>query len=323
MRHIPLPHFPAVTFGLLSILVLLTGCGTTYRASIASMEMRSAALKSEECAETYQRMNRRIRVAADVDRGAFQVRETEGLDIFNTALFRRWHEFGYNGIYWSFDQSFPYYPHILNYDLMGDIHYYGCDYSGQSLAGRLWSGRREAIEPNPEKAAKYYEFAAIGHVPRSQYRLGRMLFEGDGISQDEETGIQWITSAALEGHKEARDYLESIGLTVSEAEGPSTYSKLAEAEREEYTALQQAIQARQQQIRQNWATVAIVAVGAYYAADTVGAGTTTPQGHGTGQSQRVTIQRSTPVFCTSTSNISITGDSWVTFANGTISTFCY
>lgn len=307
--------------------MMLIACSATYKAPIASMQMRSVFLQPEKCAEAYQLIESRIRVMADVDRGAFQIRQTKDLNVFNTALFKRWQEAAYKGIYWSFDRSFEFYPHIMNYDLMGDLYYYGCEYSGQSIAGRVWSGKREGFDPDPVIAAKYYEFAAIGHVPRSQYRLGLMLFEGDGIPRDEETGIQWLTSAALEGYQDARDYLKELGLDVPEASSPNTYSVLAQDERAQYMALQRAIHARQQQIRQNWATVAIVAVGAYYAADNLATGaaatTSGSTAPSTTQPQRVIVQRSRPVFCTSMGNVTITGTSYTAFANGTVSTFCH
>lgn len=315
----------------LGLLICLTagfciGCASSSKIPVASIQKRSDVLAADTCAEHFPLINTRLDLRADVERGPWEISMTPSVDRFNTALFKKWrNQHGGSPYIYTQAGSYEYTPHIMNYDLMGDFYYYGCEYSGQSTLGRIWHGKREAIERDPVMAAKHYEFAALGHVAHSQYRLGRMLFEGDGISKDQDMGIKWLTSAALEGSNDARSYLQDLGIDdVPPAISPNTFSLLAREEKMIERQFQRAIDARQQQTRENLGNflgLAIMTVGAYYAADAAVAHETGQPASSTQQGP-IIVQRNRPAFCTSTVNMAITGGTYATYANGTVSTFC-
>lgn len=191
---------------------------------------------------------------------------------------------------------------VRGYDILGDLYYNGCENAG--------------LRPQKLQAAKWYEYGAIGHVPESQFKFGRMLYEGDGISRDEVLGIQWLTSAATEGNVDARQLLQDLGVQAPEPLSPNTYLT---------------IQAKQKVFRkesnQQWFSeafqdvlgLAVIAAVAYSSAD---------YAHGASapgsavSSPRPQIQRFRPVYCTTTTNLTVTGSSYAVYANGFSSTFC-
>ncbi|MDA3934846.1 MAG: hypothetical protein PF630_11055, partial [Gammaproteobacteria bacterium] len=190
---------------LLAVLIGLSGCAAVPKTPIASVSIRSDILNEQNCAYAFRRINKWIDFMADYHRTPFQLKTSPGLDIFDTSLIEKWEipKYGFNGQWWIYTNNKDFAelsPHIMNYDLMGDIYIHGCDNAG--------------IQPDPLMAANYYEFAAIGHVAQSQRKLGRMLFEGDGIQVNESMGIKWLTSAALEGDIEARTYLNSLKINI-------------------------------------------------------------------------------------------------------------
>lgn len=99
------------------------------------------------------------------------------------------------------------------YDLLGDVYYYGC--------------ARAGLDPDKGAALTWYQNAALAHVPESQWKLGRMLYHGEGVEPDREKGLQWITSAAIEGSADASSFLLSVGEPVPEAVSPNTYETAA------------------------------------------------------------------------------------------------
>ncbi|NEZ02810.1 sel1 repeat family protein [Wenzhouxiangella sp. XN201] len=315
---------------LLALLVALTACSSYPSRSVSTLDYRQQALSADECAEHYSRINRRLNMAADIRSSKWQVGLSDSLDRFDTSLFRDWMQAASTGriSLYTRTKGFPFAPHIMNYDLMGDIYYYGCKAEKQSALDKAWSGDRSGTQPNFEKAAKHYEFAAIGHVPRSQYRFGRMLLAGQGIEKDESMGIQWITSAAIEGHNEARRFMRSLGLSVPEEISPNTFSRLAQNERARQLAWSRSVQERQRRTRQTWGELlqlSLAAFGAYYsgANSATGPSDLTGSNYPSDRLQQRPVLRVKPSYCYSNVTVNVSGGDYAIFANGVITTFCY
>ena len=100
------------------------------------------------------------------------------------------------------------------YDMLGDIYYRGC--------------AKAKLAPDKVAAAIWYQSAAVIHLPESQWKLGRMLVEGDGIPSNKDAGFAWLTSSALEGSPEAANYLRALGEPVPTAVSPNSYTLAAE-----------------------------------------------------------------------------------------------
>lgn len=101
---------------------------------------------------------------------------------------------------------------FLTYESFGDLSYRGCASAG--------------LAPDRLAAAEWYERSAVGHLASAQFKLGRMLYDGDGIGRDSEWGQRWLISAALEGNDSARQYLGGLGIEVRANPGPTTYMRL-------------------------------------------------------------------------------------------------
>lgn len=166
------------------------------------------------------------------------------------------------------------------YDLLGDLYYRGCE--------------KAQIRPDKMAAFTWYQNAAIAHLPESQYKVGRMLFEGDGVPKDEEKGVQWLTSAALEGSKDAAQYLTRISEEVPRPISPNSYSYSSQV------ALQQRSNQRAEQRRaiiQDLGNIvitgAMIAGSAYLASSVSSRHAPTP----------TTVSRYRPVYCQYRGNV--------------------
>lgn len=184
-------------------------------------------------------------------------------------------------------------------DLYGDLFYEGCP--------------QEGIVQNKVRAAEIFEWNAVGHSPYSQFRFGQMLFEGDGIAQNEEKGLQWLTSAAMEGSELSRDYLENIGV-----EPPPPLSKPTWMHLEEYW----------KKVGENaWREFAADMLGVVTYAAVIYAGAKSQAvTHGTVSqepSRLIHTQRFRPAFCQISGNYTVTGTEYSAYVNGTFNTFCY
>lgn len=311
-------------------LFLISGCTTTVLNPVSDSSHRESVLSPTHCGFLYRQVDHRIKLAADVDRGRFQIRLSEDLDRFDTDLFTRWQEDVHTPVYTGVGEEtydeFSFSPHILNYDLLGDIYYYGCDGESQSAAGRFWYGDRGPVEQNKSRAALHYEFAALGHVSRSQYRLGRMLVEGDGIPQDTEMGLKWLVAASIEGNDDARAYLQKKGIeNIPDPIFPNTFQVLAANERRMRAQHQRLAEERRAERAEDWANViliGLVLLGAYYSADTAASTQSVAQPSPAAKSRSVSVQRPVPVFCNSQINMTGITSGSLTLVNGTISTFC-
>lgn len=139
------------------------------------------------------------------------------------------------------------------YDLLGDVYYNGCASAG--------------LAPDKVAAAYWHQAAAVAHVPEAQWKLGKMLFEGDGVPRNTDAGLAWLTSAAIEGSTEAASYLHARGEPVPPRIYPNSYTIAAERAHQELEAAQTA--QRQQAVR-DLASL-LVTVGAAYIGAYVGA----------------------------------------------------
>jgi len=119
---------------------------------------------------------------------------------------------------------------IRGNDMLGDIYYRGCAAAN--------------LPPDKEQAAIWYQYGALDHLPESQWKLGKMFYEGDGIPKDEKAGLTWLTSAAIEGEAEASKYLERIGALVPRMVVPNSYTSAAMAAKGQLEAAQTAERAK-------------------------------------------------------------------------------
>lgn len=137
-------------------------------------------------------------------------------------------------VYAPFGDGLPYYTykmHLLNtIETFGDIYYYGCP--------------KEGVSASKSAAMEMYERAAIKHVPSAQFKLGRMQYEGDGVEKQEEIGLAWITSAAIEGSADAAQFLASINKNTPKPISPNSYAAAALEAKAIHEGLKQADRAK-------------------------------------------------------------------------------
>lgn len=78
-----------------------------------------------------------------------------------------------------------------------------------SLGGYFLQGIRGSyVEPNPERAAEMFSYAAsyFGD-PVAQYQLGRLYLDGNGVDLDERQAARWLNLAAEKGYGPAQAQL--------------------------------------------------------------------------------------------------------------------
>lgn len=181
------------------------------------------------------------------------------------------------------------------YEAFGDLAYRGCEAANHPI--------------DKFQAAIWYEKSAIGHWPPAQFKLGRMLYEGDGIQRDPEYGIAWLTSAALEKNEDARQYLTRIGINVSPTMGPSTYEHMERLHRLE-------VSAQRRELLSGTAHFIATVATAYFSAQ----GATDNRSR-SGQAP-VQYTRPRPTYCATNVRALITGTDAMTFVNATRTSFC-
>lgn len=59
-------------------------------------------------------------------------------------------------------------------------------------------------------AVRWYQKTALQGNAKSQYWLGIMFLDGNGITEDEDEAMQWISLAAKQGHKDAEKLLSHL-----------------------------------------------------------------------------------------------------------------
>ena len=78
-----------------------------------------------------------------------------------------------------------------------------------SLGGYFLQGIRNSyVEPNPERAAEMFSYAAsyFGD-PAAQYQLGRLYLDGNGVDLDRRQAARWLNLAAEKGYGPAQAML--------------------------------------------------------------------------------------------------------------------
>jgi hypothetical protein len=186
------------------------------------------------------------------------------------------------------------------YDLLGDVYYRGCTEAN--------------LAPDKVAAAYWYQVAAVAHVPEAQWKLGRMLMEGDGVPVDHNVGLAWITSAAIEGSDQAAEYLRVHDYPVPTPTYPNSYTVAAERAHQRLKAAQTA--ERQQVVRD--LTSLLVNVGTSYVAAKVGAAAMQPIVRSPHVTSMPQLRMTKPVFCTTSGSANAMGS--VVFLN--VSRFC-
>lgn len=190
------------------------------------------------------------------------------------------------------------------YDLLGDVYYRGC--ASANLA------------PDKVAAAYWYQAAAVAHVPEAQWKLGRMLIEGDGVPINHDVGLAWITSAAIEGSARAAAYLGVHSFPVPSPIYPNSYTVAAERAHQQLDAAQTA--QRQQAVRDLMSL--LVNVGAVYVAAEAGAAAAARYGppvRSLNVSSMPQLRMTKPVFCTASGSANVIGET--VFFN--VSKFCH
>lgn len=105
------------------------------------------------------------------------------------------------------------------WEAIGDTYFQGCSEAG--------------IPPDANRALSWYQAAANVHVASAQYKLGKMIYEGQGTGVDRKLGTSWLVSGAIEGSSDARSYLPTLGVEVPPAISPTSYEIYREAARQD------------------------------------------------------------------------------------------
>jgi uncharacterized protein len=67
------------------------------------------------------------------------------------------------------------------------------------------------LKPEPANAARtYLRIASTYGHPAAQFALGEMNISGEGVKQNPQQGLKWITAAARKRHPEAQAYLGDL-----------------------------------------------------------------------------------------------------------------
>ena len=83
--------------------------------------------------------------------------------------------------------------------------------------GRTKGPKQEEVKNPQEEAVKWYRKAAEPHrdhnykgLAAAQYRLGRMYEDGRGVAMADREAFGWIRRAAIQGHKEAGEWMRVV-----------------------------------------------------------------------------------------------------------------
>ena len=189
---------------------------------------------------------------------------------------------------------------MRGYDMYGDLHYRGCVPMG--------------LTPDKHEAFTWYQHAALGHVPESQYKLGKMLYLGDGIESNRKLGISWLMSAAAEGSEAARKLLLELQIEPPKPLSITSYDT--------YVARhQRMIQESRQQFWSDVANLATIALSIQpkpiSKSQTVEPYPVQPR------PELKLITRPRPVYCTSNAYVSTSEAANSVYLTGMITTFCH
>ena len=90
---------------------------------------------------------------------------------------------------------------------------------------RCVAGKAQARDP--AQAFAWFRLGALLGTPESQYWLGRIYYEGNGLPQDYDRAIQWLMESASQGYRPA------VALLESDAAQKQEMAKAKEAYRQE------------------------------------------------------------------------------------------
>lgn len=98
------------------------------------------------------------------------------------------------------------------------------DAEAQQELGRMYFNGL-GVSRDYREAVKWYEKAAGQGLAGAQFYLGVMYFKGEGVPKDDREAVRWYTRAAEQGHAEAQFYL---GVMCVKGEGiPGDYREAA------------------------------------------------------------------------------------------------
>jgi uncharacterized protein len=74
------------------------------------------------------------------------------------------------------------------------------------------------VEADPQKAAYWYQAAALSGQPEAQAEIGQLMLTGTGVDKDYEQAVYWFTKSAEQGNPMAQaklGYMYLAGLGVA------------------------------------------------------------------------------------------------------------
>jgi TPR repeat protein len=80
----------------------------------------------------------------------------------------------------------------------------------QYVVATLYRFAQYGVEKDIAKALHYYTEAANQGFATAQFALGKLLFEGKLVEQDDMTALQWLSLAHTNGSKRAEDYIKEL-----------------------------------------------------------------------------------------------------------------
>lgn len=78
------------------------------------------------------------------------------------------------------------------------------DVRAQDIIGEFYLTGMPGIQRNPIEASKWLAKAAIAGSANSQFNLGMMYFNGDGVKPSDKDAVKWLSKAAMQGHHMAQ-----------------------------------------------------------------------------------------------------------------------
>lgn len=91
--------------------------------------------------------------------------------------------------------------------------------------GLIYEEGGHGIVKDQAKATRYYKEAALLDIAAGQFNYGVSLIYGEGIVQNVEAGIEWISKAADQDFQEAIDFLNDIENSSEEPPQPVSYAE--------------------------------------------------------------------------------------------------
>lgn len=84
------------------------------------------------------------------------------------------------------------------------------DIKGQYTLGTIYRFGQLGVEKDGAQAVHWYLQAANQGLAAAQFALGRLLMDGKLVEKDEETALQWLSLAHLNGSSKAEETIETL-----------------------------------------------------------------------------------------------------------------